>query len=380
MVSMREQIKTTFESIVIVAIILVLVQTFFEDFASVSGWSWNVQRIFVISGFVFDLFFTIEFLARFYTSVFQGKAAEYFVRRRGWIDFAASIPLLLLSSGPALITVITGSTMAFAMGSILNILKVVKAIRIARVLRLLRVLKIFKQIKYTDSLMAQRHIAKITTVVVTLFVFVVFIATIISDLAGVPSFEDIVDERYSVIADDVTMIASGSSNPGSAVSNAASRHPDLLLVKLRGDTIYTRYDNDVYETEYGPNGYWYYERGAVELFFDSTKTLKMQARDNLVYFAMIILLVAFLLVYYSPHFALTISDPIHVMRKGMEDPSYNFEVKIPERFESDDIFRLAQAYNAEFLPLKDRNQRESEPSSSLLDFDDVKTILEEPEE
>lgn len=29
-------------------------------------------------------------------------------------------------------------------------------------------------------------------------------------------------------------------------------------------------------------------------------------------------------------FAITVTDPIHVMRKGMSDPDYNLEVEIPE--------------------------------------------------
>ena len=144
---MRNRTKSALESIVIAAILLVLAQTFLEDFAVLMGWTWNTRMVLVYAGFFFDLFFTVEFLSRLYTAVYSGRGGRYFFRERGWIDFLASIPLLLLSSGPAVLALLTGGSAMFALGSMLNVLKVVKAVRIARILRLLRVLKIFKQIK-----------------------------------------------------------------------------------------------------------------------------------------------------------------------------------------------------------------------------------------
>jgi hypothetical protein len=47
---------------------------------------------------------------------------------------------------------------------------------------------------------------------------------------------------------------------------------------------------------------------------------------------------------------MTVSDPIYVMRKGMEENGYNLEVKEDPRFPEDDIFALARAYNETFLP------------------------------
>lgn len=371
---MRERVRAALEGVVIGAIILVLIQTFLEDFATVVGWSWSVRRVLIFTGFFFDLFFTVEFLIRLYTSVFQGRGLEYFVHRRGWIDFVASIPLLLLSSGPAVLTVVTGGTMVFAVGSILNVLKVIKAIRIARILRLLRVLKVFKQIKYTDSVMAQRHVAKITSMTVTLFVFVVFVGTIVGGLIGIPSVDEVIAEKHQETVDSVVELSGGLVDSATA-HRIAERDADLLIVKTDGETVYSRHGNDHYRTMYGPSDYRYVALDRVEFFFDNTTVNNMQSKDNLLYFLIIVLLVIFLLVYYSPHFALTVTDPIHVMRRGMEDNSYNFEVKIPDRYRNDDIYRLAEMYNAVYLPLKDRSQDAGESQSSLLDFDDVKDLL-----
>jgi len=61
----------------------------------------------------------------------------------------------------------------------------------------------------------------------------------------------------------------------------------------------------------------------------------------------------------------------------LDDSSYNFEVKIPQKYEDDDIYRLAQSYNTAYLPLKDRNHDTADSQSSLIDFDDVKDLLDE---
>ena len=83
----------------------------------------------------------------------------------------------------------------------------------------------------------------------------------------------------------------------------------------------------------------------------------------------------FLLIYYSPHFALTVTDPIHVMRKGLEDDTYNLEVRVPERYRDDDVYKLADAYNRIYLPMKDRQKGQEEGTSSLLKMDDVKDLF-----
>lgn len=374
---MSNRTRSFLESIVVAAILLVLVQTFLEDFAVLIGWSWNVRKVLVITGFFFDLFFTIEFLARLYSAVYNGRAASYFFRERGWIDFAASIPLLLLSSGPAVLALLTGGSAMFAVGSMLNILKVVKAVRIARILRLLRVLKLFKQIKYTDSPMAQRHVAKITAMTVTTFVVVLFGASLVLSILDVPSADEIISDKHAETAE---RIVNGIPEEPRDAKNWLSEQIDLdgvLLVKRAGTTLYSKFDNRFYKENFGPSDFQYIAQSGYDMFFDLRTLVAIQAKDNLVYFGIIVFFVVFLLVYYSPHFALTITDPIQVMRKGIEDDSYNLEVKIQKRYENDDIYRLADAYNRKFLPMKDRSRGSGETGSTLLNIDDIQGILDE---
>jgi hypothetical protein len=364
---MNKKTKDLIENIVLGAIFLVLVQTFIEDFAVIRGWSWNVRKILIVSGFCFDLFFTIEFLIRLYAAMAEGKVREYLVLRRGWIDLLASIPLLLLNSGPSAYAVILGGAAIGGAAGILNVLKVVKAVRIARILRLLRVLKIFKQIKNTDSEMAQRHVSKITTMGVSLFVFVLLIFSIFSQLTGMPS-ADLKNEKVMV---DVIMAYTDGKTDG------AEMYSDLLIVKKKGETVFTRFDNDYYSDNFGFEDYQFAEYMDYQFFFDTRDIEKIQSKDNLMFFIIIVFLVIGYTLVYSPHFAITVSDPIHVMRRGLEEKSYNFEVKIDPDYREDDLFRLAEDYNNIFLPMKDRSQAEEEVDADSLELkmDDIKNMF-----
>jgi hypothetical protein len=74
---------------------------------------------------------------------------------------------------------------------------------------------------------------------------------------------------------------------------------------------------------------------------------------------------------------MTISDPIHVMRRGFNESSYNFEVRVNPEYADDDIFQLAESYNNVYLPLKDRLRAESAPDADSLElkFDDIKNMF-----
>ena len=374
-----EKLKNFFESFIVIAILLVLVQTFLEDFAVLAGWNWEIRRNFIITGFIFDSLFTIEFLVRYFSALGKGQAGKYFLEGRGWIDFLASIPLLLLNSGPAFLSLLMGGGVVFGLGSMLNILKIVKAIRIARVLRLLRILKIFRRIKYTGSVMAQRHITKINTISITAFVTTLFIFTLAGGYLSLPNPESTAAERY---ANEINTFI-GLSNVGgiSAEEQAAvfgAFDKDLLIVKDKGQTLFSRFDNPTYSLLFGPGDFAYFEKGSWSFFFDIRKLLRIQSVYNLLFFLVVIVLVLSYLVYYSPHFALTVTDPVHVMRRGFSDSSYNLEVEIPEKYRDDDIYVLADLYNKEYLTLKQRSsaERGAGPTMSDLSLDDIQDLLE----
>lgn len=370
---MQSKTKNLVESIVVIAIFLVLIQTFLEDYAVLTGWSWGMRKILIFTGLGFDLFFSIEFLTRFISAVMGKKGSSYFMEGKGWIDFLASIPLLMLNSGPAFFALITGSSFFFGVGGLLNILKIIKAIRIARILRLLRILKIFRQIKHTGSRMAQRHVAKITTLSIATFVFTLLIFSIFSGLISLPSAEG------KILGNQKTGITNflgntDSEHPLIAAENFADYDVDLLIIKQNGNTLYSKYDNPFYSTVFGPGDYQYYKTSEYEFFFDVRELSQIQATGNILFFVIVVMSVLVFLIYYSPHFALTVTDPIHIMKRGFLENDYNLEVNVPPVYKDDDIYLLGAAYNEKYLPMKVR-QIDSESGQTNLSMDDFEDLF-----
>ena len=375
------------ELLVTIVIVLVIIHTFLEDFAFLSGWSDSIQKILMIAGFFFDLFFTIEFLVRLHDSRFRKGSIFYFVHERGWVDFFASIPLLMFNSGPQFITFFGSKFGIVGLGSLagfLSMLKLIKTIRIARVLRLLRVVKIFKNIKYADSIMAQRHLAKIITISITVLVISLFIFATFIEAAGIIKASDLYAHQKNKV---MTLVKKQNETKKdftvtlSSLRTLSYAH-NLIVLKINGKTKYSKYIQDVYNTVFTFNDYEYKKDGPFEFYFDirdeNMAISKNQAKDSLIFFFIVLLIVVSYLIFYSPHFAITVTDPIYVMKRGLEDIEYNLEVKIPEIYETDDVFQLGKLYNEKYLPLKDREMGDQEHSVIKMDMEigDLNDLIE----
>lgn len=370
---MNRKPKAFLESIVTVAIVLVLIQTLAEDIFTVYGAPWSLRRLFIYSAVFFDLFFTIEFLIRSWNAILDKSFGRYLVRENGWVDFIASVPLLIFTSGPTFIALLGGAAFAGS-GGIIGLLKVVKAVRMARVLRLLRLLKIFRRIRFADSVMVQRHTVRIvTTVAATLIFTVTFIGMAFAMINDVGTEEVWIDNQVATIEalESNPQLAAG---PDSASAWGRS-HPSLLLFQNDDWTLYAARD-DAYLTAYfGPGDYAVKEIGNTTLWFDLRPAAVSQARTNIMVFISTLVVVIVLMVTYSPHFAISVSDPVNVMMRGLKEKSYNLEVSIPPGRSDDDIFRLAEAYNDEYLPLKERSAAEDQGSTLDITLDDISDLL-----
>jgi len=102
------------ETVVVVVIVGALIHTFIEDYASVAGWTVSARSAIIWAGLGFDLFFTVEFLVRLYVAITNREVGNYLFHQRGWVDFLASIPLLLLSSIPHVLALLAGAGVAAA--------------------------------------------------------------------------------------------------------------------------------------------------------------------------------------------------------------------------------------------------------------------------
>ena len=71
---------------------------------------------------------------------------------------------------------------------------------------------------------------------------------------------------------------------------------------------------------------------------------------------------------------MTITDPIHVMKKGFLENDYNLEVEIPSTYQKDDIYVLSALYNEKYLPMKVR-QTDSKSNQTDLSMDDFEDLF-----
>ncbi|MBN1525225.1 MAG: ion transporter [Spirochaetales bacterium] len=374
-----------FEIVVFSAILLVLVQTFLEDFASLMGWMRTPREILVWTGFAFDLFFTIEFLTRLYWAFTEKRVKQYFFHERGWIDFAASVPLLMLNSGPSVFALVSATASVVMISGILNVLKVLKVVRIARVLRFLRIIKLFRNIKYADSKMTQRHMMRITTLIITTVVIVIFGFSILQNT--------LLAETHSQTASTVVWRQIVAAN-NAAHSPAGVRTVLTLYAKTEslvweisdptGKAVYSRYSpTEIQERFIKSSDYEHFfdPKTGITAVLDTRPVLYQEAIQNLLFFSLVVILVGVLVFLYSPHFALTVSDPVLIMKNGMKDPHYNLEIKIPALYKDDDVYELAEEYNEVFLPLKDRDltagKSEKDAGGLSLKLEDLDFLSDE---
>ena len=371
------RIANILESVVVAAIVLVLVHTFLEDFAVLAAWPVEGRKWIIWAGLGFDIFFTIEFFARLYTALVRGEAVDYFFRQRGWIDFLASIPLLLFNSLPNVLALLAGAGLISGLGSFLNVLKVIKAVRIARILRLMRIVKLFRSIRYARSPMAQRHIALITTISVTLIVFWMLGSTALERLGVLGGLETTFIEGQTMRARSIAVGGADAAALARQAGVVAALDPTVLLVRQQGGpTAWSRFDRSYYASYFLPGDYGYFSAHGIEVFLDERPAARAAAREAMVLFVAVVLIVLGLLFLYAPRFALGVTDPIHIMRRGMAEHAYSLEVKIPPEHAEDDIFELAALYNSVFLPLKDREGAGSESQETVLDLDAVKDLVD----
>ncbi len=175
--------RSFWESLIIIVILFSIIEIFLEDLSIIRHWGVHARKILLITGFLFDLIFTIEFIIR---SVLAGKNkgwVSYFRYEKGWVDFVCSIPLIVFNSGPIMLGMFfPGHIVALPFLGLLNILKITKILRIARVLRLLRILKIFMKASREESELRMKQVSLITSITVLTITFILIISPLFPGL------------------------------------------------------------------------------------------------------------------------------------------------------------------------------------------------------
>ena len=339
------------ETSILVAIVLVILHTIFEELAVIFNWSLGFFEFLDYSGFGFDLLFTVEFLTRSWISRKRKDFRHYFLVERGWVDFLTSVPLLLFVSGPTIVFHLMGGHSSGLAIGFLMILKTAKAIRVTRVLRLIRVVKIFGKIQNAESRMTNRHVGTISTIgVVSLIVALVFSHFFAFSRLG--DHNEYLDHRKS---DLEALFHAQDSAPFSQIQKYIEASPtarDILSIKDReGNLLFER-----------PAGGAMKRAEAPEIILDTGHRVILSyyiadtenSKVSLLILLSILVLITSYIVIYARIFAQQVSDPIYLMDRGIRQWDFNLEVRIDDDYRDEEIFRLARAFNARWLPLKNR--------------------------
>ncbi len=365
--------KNFWENFILVAIILVIIQTFLDDYSRYQHWSITARNILLLFGLLFDIIFTIEFIVRTLNAKRQGKILLYWLYQRGWVDFLSSIPLLLFNSGPSFFLLVSGKMQeGITTIGVLNILKIVKAIRVTRILRLIRIMKIFGKIHHAESKMAQHHTATIATTAV----FTIICVLIIFSLSVENPFEKAINNRinlYNKLIQNVMNINETMEIPlRPMVFKLFSEDKNLLKIYYEGFLIFSRISEEKFYRFYGIEDYVKIKNAEFLLYISIVDINKQIASVNIQNFFIIIFVVLAFMLIYTRHFVQTISDIIHIINRGIREKDYNLQVKIRKEFSEHEIFKLAEYYNDIYLPEKLRKLHEAkEKKETVLSMDDL---------
>lgn len=344
------------------AIGLAVAQALLEDVSVLAAWPVAQRQAVRLAGFFLDLYFTSEFLARLGLALGEGRAGSYLGRERGWLDFLAGAPLLVLASGPWAVDLLFGTGLVTA--------GLLAAARIARALRLLRPARLAFGLRDGAPGMAARHASLLTFLGSALLALGLAAAALTAPLR--PGLERELGRRQELTAAGLQQAA---ARRAAWLPAAVRSAPSLLVVREGRATLYSRHSDAVYDREFAAGDYRYLRAGDLELFFDIRPAVSEAAAQDLLFQLLVLLLLAGLFGFYAPHFARVVTDPLEVMRRGLTEDGFNLQVRVPEDRREEEVFRLAREYNEHWLPLKDRDRRGEPPS--LLTPEDAR--LAEPE-
>ena len=346
---MRSTLTAVLKGIVILAVIATVAQAVLENIAMILGRPWQERYLLLLVGFGLDLFFTAEFLTRFYVATLHRRLGRYLLRERGWVSFIASVPVVVLFSGPAVIAAVIGG---LPLSGLAGTFGAVAAFRIAALLRVLRLLPVFIGGRDSAVITTRRHGGLAASLAVHAVVLIAVLATLWASFLDPHGVERNAERRYEAVVQYLARHELHRSDNRAELEEITGLQPAVLMVRSGERTTYSRFDNDYYRRQFGPVDFGYMEEGNLGVFFDLRQLNATVAQGTVVYLMMIVTVVALIGVVYQRRFAQTVVHPLVTMRRGLEDEEYSREVGIPERYSSEEPFRVARAYNETVLSLK----------------------------
>ncbi len=368
------KIKNFLENFILIAIVLVLIQTFLSEVSLYSQWSISSRNFLIYCGLFFDFLFSIEFTVR---SIVAGKSKKqlfrYWFFERGWVDFISSFPLLLLDSGPSVYLLLAGGIheSGSAMG-VLNVLKVVKAVRVTRILRLVRIIKIFGKIHNAESKMAQHHTSTIATTAVFTIVCALVIFSVFTDSSGIEKIRNRKSEYENYLAGISSLNYSSMNEQIKTAKRFFKRDGRMIKLFYNDELVLLNVTDDRFKKYFDMEDYFRVKSGNFSGYISIVDIHRDIAVDHIKNFVIIVSVVLSFMLVYTRHFVQNISDLIHIMNKGFRKKNYNLQIKIKDEYSDQEIYRLARFYNDAYLPAKmKRMQAEKDKKSSSLSMKDL---------
>jgi hypothetical protein len=349
------------------AITLAVAQALLEDVSVLAAWPAAPRQAVRLAGFFLDLYFTSEFLARLGLALSERRAESYLGPERGWLDFLASAPLLVLASGPWAVDLLFGTALCTT--------GLLAAARVARALRLLRPARLGFGLLERAPGMAAGHASLLALLGSAVLALGLTAAVLTGSLR--PGLQRELDRRQELTAAGLAQ-ASSPATAATALQSLVRADPSLLVAREGQATLYSRQADDLYAREFALGDYRYLRAGDLELFFDIRPAVSEAAAQDLLFQLLVLLLLAGLFGFYAPHFTRVVTDPLEVMRRGLAEDGFNLQVRVPEDRREEEVFRLAREYNERWLPLKDRDRRGEPPS--LLTPEDARPAEPESKE
>ncbi len=350
---MRTRLTAVLQGIVILAVVATVAQVVLENAAMVAGREWQERYILLMGGFGLDVFFTVEFLTRFYLATLNRRLGQYMFKERGWVAFVSSIPVVVLFSAPAVIAVTIGG---LPLSGLAGVFGTAAALRIASLLRILRVLPVFVGGRDSAVVTTRRHGGLAGSLAANTVVIIAVVATLWSSFIDPAGVERTAARRYAATVEYVADRGLAEAGDEAELQRLAGLEPAILMVRSQQRTQYSRYDNAYYRARFGPADFGYFEAGDAGVFFDLRLMNATVAQTTLIFVAIVLGSVALVGSVYQRRFARTVIHPLVVIRRGLEDWEYRRAVEIPERHADEETFRVARAYNETVLPLKSRER------------------------
>lgn len=342
------------EALIFILIILVIFLTYGEELAVYLNLSVAVRQYLLVASFCFDAIFSVEFIGRIIISAKRRKTGRYLLREGGIIDFIASLPLLVLSSGPLLfMTYLSGDggivmPMVGALGlsaaGKMRFSKIFKTIRIIRAFRFVRAMKLFGKLK-SRYVMTPSYVGAPLLIVAAVSIAVLIGVTYLEDQKIIkPKAEELRSVLLPTVEleepENFHLFFSGSES--------------LLFIEAEGETVFRNVEAGTFEAGYFNDDYYTVQMGKYTVYLDRKDVKRIHALINMVVFDIIIASIILVTLIYRPFFNRHIASATSVMLRGFKTIDYSTPVRIQENRRGFEIYQLAEQYNKKWLPIKRR--------------------------